>query len=62
MSIGLLKLMPRLGLHLVLLVILKMIVLTFLWHTLIKPYRVSVKSDDMAQRIASQVVKPTQEN
>jgi hypothetical protein len=42
-----------LGVQLVLLVLLKMAVLTVLWHALIKPYRVSVKVDEMAQQLAA---------
>ena len=61
MSLAFLKSKPRLGLHLVLLVLFKMLVLTALWHVLIKPYRVSVKADEMAQRIAAPVVTPAQE-
>jgi hypothetical protein len=41
----------HLGVHLVLLVLLKMAILTALWHALIKPYRVSVKADEMAQQL-----------
>ena len=45
----------RLGVHLVLLVLLKMAILTALWHALIKPYRVSVKADEMAQQLTAPV-------
>ena len=45
----------RLGVHLVLLVLLKMAILTALWHALIKPYRVSVKVDEMAQQLTAPV-------
>lgn len=44
-----------LGVHLVLLVLLKMAILTALWHALIKPYRVSVKADEMAQQLTAPV-------
>jgi hypothetical protein len=47
-----LRRMP-LGVHLVLLVLLKMAILTALWHALIKPYRVSVKADEMAQQLTA---------
>lgn len=45
----------RLGVHLVLLVLLKAAILTVLWHALIKPYRVSVKADEMAQQLTTPV-------
>ena len=45
----------HLGVHLVLLVLLKMAILTALWHALIKPYRVSVKADEMAQQLTAPV-------
>jgi hypothetical protein len=42
-----------LGVQLVLLVVLKMAVLTVLWHALIKPYRVNVKTDAMAHQLVA---------
>jgi hypothetical protein len=45
-----------LGVKLVLLVLIKILVLSLLWHVLIKPYRVSVKADAMAQQFTRPVV------
>lgn len=46
------RLRAGLGRHLVLVLILKVLVLTALWHTFIKPYRVKVDQDVMSARLA----------
>jgi hypothetical protein len=46
------RLRSGLGRHLLLVLILKVLVLTGLWHAFIKPYRVTVDQDVMSARLA----------
>ncbi|MER2539258.1 MAG: cytochrome oxidase putative small subunit CydP [Azonexus sp.] len=46
------RLRTGLGRHLVLVLVLKVLVLTGLWHAFIKPYRVKVDQDVMSARLA----------
>jgi len=46
------RLRSGLGRHLVLVLILKVLVLTGLWHAFIKPYRVKVDQTAMSARLA----------
>jgi hypothetical protein len=45
----------RLAYHLIIVLIVKVILLTLLWHAFIKPYKVKVDIDVMGNRIASAV-------
>lgn len=56
------RLRSGLGRHLVLLLILKVLVLTALWHAFIKPYRVKVDQDVMSARLAGPSIQTNREN
>lgn len=42
----------RLALHLVCVLLIKAVILTALWHEFVKPYRVAIDTERMAQRLA----------
>ena len=56
------RLRSGLGRHLVLVLILKVLVLTGLWHVFIKPYRVKVDQDVMSARLAGPSIHANREN
>lgn len=56
------RLRSGLGRHLVLVLILKVLVLTALWHAFIKPYRVKVDQDVMSARLAGPSIQTNREN
>jgi hypothetical protein len=56
------RLRPGLGRHLVLVLILKVLVLTGLWHAFIKPNRVKVDAGAMSARMAEPSNQTTREN
>jgi hypothetical protein len=56
------RLRSGLGRHLVLVLILKVLVLTALWHAFIKPYRVKVDQDVMSARMAGPSIQTNREN
>lgn len=46
---------PNLARHLVIVLLIKIVLLTALWHVFIKPYRIKVDEDAMGSRIAGAV-------
>ena len=49
---------PRLARHLLIVLVLKIILLTLLWHAFIKPNKVTVDVDAMGSRIAGSASQP----
>lgn len=56
------RLRSGLGLHLVLVLILKVVVLTGLWHAFIKPCRVKVDQEVMSARLAGPSIQTNKGN
>lgn len=56
------RLRSGLGRHLVLVLILKVLVLTAIWHAFIKPYRVKVDQDVMSARLAGPSIQTNKGN
>ncbi len=56
------RLRSGLGRHLVLVLILKLLLLTGLWHAFIKPYRVKVNQDAMSARLAGPSIQTNKGN
>lgn len=56
------RLRSGLGRHLVLVLILKVVVLTGLWHAFIKPYRFKVDQEVMSARIAGPSIQTNKGN
>ena len=50
---------PRLARHLLIVLVLKIILLTLLWHAFIKPNKVTVDVDTMGNRIAGTAAPPS---
>ena len=49
---------PRLARHLAIVLVLKIVLLTLLWHAFIKPNKVTVDVDSMGSRIAGSASQP----